>query len=84
MLRLFAILALLTMGLSPSMAQAPSDPPANLYLVAVPGQTVLVNKFNTLSSCKTAEVNWNFSQLAGAQANPVNGAWVAFVCVPIQ
>jgi hypothetical protein len=86
MLRLFAVSAFLAMSLSVSMAQAPasSDPPANLYLVALPGQIVLVNKFNTVSSCKVAQTNWSFNQLAGVQANTVNGAWVALVCVPIQ
>lgn len=69
---------------SAAAAQTPpaKDPQSNLYLVATPGQTTLVNKFPTLTACKAAATNWSYNQLSGNQQS--TSLWVAAVCLPIE
>jgi hypothetical protein len=73
---------------APATAQTPppatSDPPSNLYLVATPGQILLVSQFNTLTACAAAAANWRYNQIIGVQANSVTGTWIGLICAPTR
>jgi len=80
--RSIGFVALLAAPLAAASAQPAKDPQSNLYLVSAPGQTLLVNKFPTLSACKTAAGSWSYNQISGNHDSA--SLWVAAVCLPIE
>ncbi len=83
--RSFAAVTVLALLSSAASAQQAKDPPANLYLLASPGETTLVAKFATRSACKVAADAWYYNQLAGSQdAAKQDRVFVATVCLATE